>query len=672
MHYRISMSFYCSRGLPVLLLLLLFWGFLYAQQPEDDELKSLQRAEAERYRQMLFRTVEASAANSGFDVTYYALDLRIFPETRSLAGSVTMRAIMLAENVNPVVLDLRGMVVDSVLIEGQQLAFIKRAATVDITLPSTIPAQQPFVLTVYYHGVPQATGFGSVGFSSAAGAPWVWTLSEPYGARDWWPCKDHPTDKADSLDVRITCPSGLIAASQGRLVSTTANPDGSVTYHWRHRYPIATYLVSLAIANYTMITQWFRYSPADSMEIQNYVIPTSYTTAQSQLPHILPQLEIFSELFGLYPFISEKYGHAQFGWGGGMEHQTITSLGGYSENLLAHELAHQWFGDMITMSRWSDIWLNEGFATYSVALYRERRYGRGDYTGYMNGQMTSARNAVGSIFVSDTTDISQLFSGSLVYAKGATVLHMLRYVIGDSAFFRFMKQYALDPHLRFATASTADVRRVSEAASGMDLTFFFDQWIYGSGFPRYTVQWASRPAMGRTALDVRITQASRTEYPAFFIMPVELRFESELLDTTVTVWIRSQDTTFTLSLSFSPLTLQFDPRNQILKDVTLVHLGTETVVPTSFSLSQNFPNPFNASTTFTIEIAQTSFVRVDIVDMLGRTQETLVEKSLPPGVFPVLWKPTLPSGVYVARMRAVTQQPPSRIYQHSVKAVLIR
>jgi aminopeptidase N len=653
-------------------LLVLMAGVVSAQESEEHELKSLQKAEIERYKRMLLHGQHESAAGGEFDVTYYALDLRVYPETQSLAGKVTVQALVVADGLAVVALDLRGMTVDSVLMDGQRLAFVRRTASVEVTLPAPLTRHQTFRFDIFYRGMPQSSGFGSFAFSAADGLPWVWTLSEPYGARDWWPCKDHPSDKADSLDVRITCPSGLLAASQGKLIAVTTNGDGTVTYHWRHRYPIATYLVSLAIAKYAELTQWFRYSPADSMEIKNYVIPGSLATAQAQLPHILPQLEIFSDLFGLYPFVNEKYGHAQFGWGGGMEHQTITSVGGYSENLLAHELAHQWFGDMITMNQWADIWLNEGFATYSVALYRERRYGAGSYASYISSQMSAARAAVGSISIRDTNNISQLFNNNLVYAKGATVLHMLRFVLGDSAFFRFMKQYATDPQLRFANASTADVKRVSEAVSGVDLSFFFDQWIYGSGYPRYVVQWKSRQQSGGAQVEVRVVQEARTESPTYFIMPVELRFESELFDTTAVVWVRSLDTTFTFNLSFSPLSFKFDPRNQILKDVAITHAGTIGGFPQSFFLSQNFPNPFNASTTFVFDLPQTSYVRIEIVDILGRTLHTIVDKILLPGSSQIVWRPDLPSGVYFARMVAIPQGTPSQPHLQTVKAVLIR
>ncbi len=355
-----------------------------------------------------------------------------------------------------------------------------------------------------------------------------------------------------------------------------------------------------------------------------------------------------------------------------MEHQTITSLGGYSENLLAHELAHQWFGDMITMSRWPDIWLNEGFATYSVALYRERRYGVGDYWNYMNSQFNQARNAVGSLYVSDTTNVSQLFNGNLVYAKGAVVLHMLRHVIGDSSFFRFIKEYALDPQLRFSTASTGDVQRVSEAVSGMSLSFFFDQWVYGSGYPQYNVDWRSGTGTSGTGVQVRVVQPSRSQSPSFFIMPIDMQFRSASADTTIRVWVRNPDTTFTFDLSFLATAFEFDPNNGILKSATITHSGKGRGLPVDFSLSQNFPNPFNSSTTFAYDIPQTSHVKIEIFDVLGRHKETIVDEVLPARSYQIPWNPTLPSGVYFVRMTASSLSAPMRTYVRAVKALLIK
>jgi Aminopeptidase N len=237
--------------------------------------------------------------------------------------------------------------------------------------------------------------------------------------------------------------------SNGSLVEVRDNGNGTLTYHWAERYPIATYLVSLAVADYVVLTDWFHYSPTDSMVILNYVLPTSLVSAIQPLGFVPSMLQFFSDRYGLYPFIREKYGHAQFGWGGAMEHQTMTSTSNFTESTLAHELAHHWFGDMITCANWPSLWLNEGFATYSEALWQEWRHGEAVYRADMRDMMPNAKVATGTLYVQDTSTVAKLFAFDRVYAKGAWVLQMLRHVLGDSTFFRTMRAYANDPRFRF-------------------------------------------------------------------------------------------------------------------------------------------------------------------------------------------------------------------------------
>lgn len=620
-------------------------GALPAQHREAAQEDELRRGEARRSVALASAYARAAVGSRDYDVTYYKLDLRVDVNPVRISGSVTLRAFSRSSALNALTLDLvNSMTVDSVLVDGAARPAVQSPMTFDIDLGSARPAGTPLTLVVYYHGVPATSGFGSL-FATAtpSGSPWIWTLSEPYGARDWWPCNDHPGDKADSVDVWITVPAGLKVGSQGVLAAVLPNMDGTTTHRWRHRYPIATYLVSLAIADYDEVSFWFKHSATDSMEVLNYLLPG---TGLGSLPLTVDMLQIFSVLFGPYPFLSEKYGHAQFGWGGAMEHQTMTSTGSTSEGIIAHELAHQWFGDMITLETWPHIWLNEGFATYGEVLYREQKYGAAAYEAAMSSRMLSAREATTSLYVADTTNLSLLFSNALVYSKGATVLHMLRHVVGDSLFFAAIKAYAGDPGLVYGTASTEDFQRICETITGRDLEWFFRQWVYGERYPRYTYRWESALSGAGHRVQLEISQSTGTVNPSFFTMPIDIKIVGLGVDTTVVVFNDQAMQTFSILVPFAPTNIVLDPGSWILKTASGV---TEAL---RFELDQNFPNPFNASTTLRFGLGARSQVLLELYDIVGRRVATLVDEVREAGSYIEQWSENVPSGAYFARLRA--------------------
>ncbi len=393
--------------------------------------------------------------DQSIDITYYKLDLDITYTPHYLKGAVTVNAKSISPSLSNFFLDLQNtLTVDSVVLGSKRLTFSQSNAHLNITLDKNYSTGEAFSIIVYYEGVPGSSGFGSFEFGQHSGQPAIWSLSEPYGASDWWPCKDTPADKADSSDVWITCDAGLTAVSNGSLVSHTTNGDGTETFKWKNHYPIAQYLISVAIADYLEYDLYFHYNSTDSMLVPNYVYPESFQNAQKDLDKTVDMLEIFSERYGLYPFIKEKYAQVQFGWSGGMEHQTATSLGGFGESLQSHELAHQWFGDKVTCKDWQDIWLNEGFATYSEAVYFEAKNGEHSYRSYMNSILEGAKKAKGSIYVQDIQSINEIFNYNRTYLKGASVLYMLRGIVGDSTFFKILRTYNSDPRFAYGVATT--------------------------------------------------------------------------------------------------------------------------------------------------------------------------------------------------------------------------
>jgi aminopeptidase N len=645
----------------------LLLGFLLVECPAlaqggiPNEREELSRMENSRYS-LLRRFQNTSNVMRPYKVTYYKLDLNFV--NPGISGVVTAIGKCQQDGLNQISFDLAAaMTVDSVWIDGISAVYSHSTSLLNITCNHAYNTGEIFSVSLLYHGNPVASGFGSVGDSIRIdGAQWIWTLSEPYGASDWWPCINHPSSKADSVDVWITCLSTYKAVSQGKLMESRSNGNGTTTYKWKHRYPIASYLISVTLTNFITFSDWFKYSPADSMEIVNYVTPNietnnpSFRTNVAKTPRML---KIFSDLFGQYPFIKEKYGHVEFGWGGGMEHQTITSLGTYAftESTIAHELAHQWFGDMITCRSWSDLWLNEGFASYCEALYDEKQYGTSSYNSDMVFFLFFAKSAHGNLHLTDTVSSggSAMFDFSLVYSKGASVLHMLRYVLGDSVFFASMKAYANEPSLRFSSASTSDFRGVCERVSGKDLKYFFDEWIEGELYPIYSHSLRVTPQGRSFQATVRIRQTTGTANPAYFNMPLDLRFFGSGLDTTVSVFNTAGDQSFSFTFAVSPDSVKLDPDNWILKDIQKAPTGvhSDPFIPQEMSLQQNFPNPFNPTTTIRYELSSTTRVALAIYDILGRKVKTLIDKEQPAGYYSLQWDALhVSSGIYFCRLNA--------------------
>jgi len=475
-----------------LIILLCFPLIIYGQDIHK-EIREMERARFLRMQEA-FSSQFSKTDQADFDVNYYQINLNIDPTAEIISGNVTTKATSNISGLSEITLDFfDNMNVDSVVSEGDTLNFTHSDNKLVITLAGVYDPGASFSVTVYYSGHPlTAGGFKSFDFGQHQGFPMISALSQPFGSPAWWPCKDDPNDKADSVDIIITVPDTFVVASNGKLISETVNADSTKTFFWAERYPISNYLVSLAITNYEVFSDYYKYSDTDSMEVVYYVYPEHLAEAEEDFNITVDAIQYFSSIIGEYPFIDEKYGMAEFTWGGAMEHQTCTSYGQglisgnhRYDSYLVHELAHQWFGDLVTMKRWSHIWLNEGFASYSEALWFGHVGGEQAYFDYMNEFDQGLFPT--SVFVYDSTNIGELFSRT-VYDKGAWVLHMLRHVMGDSAFFDALINYK--DVFAFGTATTEDFRDVCEVEYGHDLNWFFDQWVYGRYRPSYEFVWS--------------------------------------------------------------------------------------------------------------------------------------------------------------------------------------
>ena len=595
-----------------------------------------------------YRPATSVQTDSSIDVTYYGLSLQIFTSPDLLRGSVTIVSVSMKDSLNSFFYNFSNtLTVDSVTSTGSHINFTHSLGRLTVTPDTMLKEGDVSEITVHYHGVPDATGFGSFVFDEINGRPSVWTLSEPYGAMDWFPCKNTPSDKADSSDMMIRCSGSMTPVSNGSLISVLVNGDGTHTYHWKNSYPIAQYLISLAVSDFTKFFFNHYYNATEYFPVENYLYPETFAGIDSLLLKTNDMLDIFSGLFGTYPFIKEKYGHAEFGRLGGMEHQTISSMGVFNEDIMAHELAHQWFGDKITCRDWQDIWLNEGFAVYSEALYNEFEYGKDAYNNFLRLRMANAKLAQGTVYVQDIKSIQEIFSGSRSYAKGCVILHMLRGVLGDSLFFSTIHTYAKDTSLAYGTAVTSDFRKVAEEVSGTDLGYFFDEWIYGEGYPKYNVSWEVLESSGGYTAKINVLQSVNT-FPQYFTMPLEILVETVSGDTLIKVFNNSQSAVYEVALNSKPVSFSIDPRNLILKDVS-----GEGIIPVSFSLGQNFPNPFNPGTSIVYELARPADVRIEIYDILGRKVYSTFETGKRDGVYTIdIYLQGISSGIYFYTMTA--------------------
>ena len=506
-----------------------------------------------RLAKALMETERAMTLNQEhYNALYYNLELNLNPSTNILTGLVTVRAEVTGSSLVALDLDLRNnMSVSSVTAGGVATTFTHSNHLLTADLDRTYATGETVEVTVTYSGNPESSYWG---WDSYGGQHMIWTLSEPYGARHWWPCKDLNSDKPDSVDIEVTVPDNLYVASNGVLISDVDHGT-TRTFHWKTAYPIATYLVSLAIHPYTFYNDWYTpLSGGDPMEVQFYVFPAHYDDVQETYALTVPMIGIFAAGFGEYPFVTEKYGHAEFTWGGGMEHQTITSMGGWSEDLISHELAHQWWGDMVTCATFHHIWLNEGFATWSEAYWKEQTEGFGVYQDYMDA---AAYYGAGTIYVEDPSDFSSIFSTNLSYNKASWVVHMLRGVLDDANFFTGLENYRT--LYEYSSATTEQFRDAMEQVSGVDLDVFFSQWIYGQYFPIYEYGWdVSRDE----TVDLVINQVQTNT--GLYDMPIDVRITTTTGTFDFTVQNRLATQSYRLSVSGEVESVVLDPDDWIL------------------------------------------------------------------------------------------------------------
>lgn len=564
---------------------LLAWFNTQAQLKENNNTPAEGIALQEKKHYDGLNIINGTQASTNFDVKYYRCEWEVDPAVYYISGKVTVYFIITSAG-NSISFDLmNSMNVDSIKQRNVILTKTHINNLLQVNFPTPVNTGVLDSVSIFYKGPPANTGFGSFVQTTHGAVPVIWTLSEPYGSRDWWPCKNGLDDKADSIDVLITNPAAYKAASNGLLQSETLIAGGKKLTYWKHRYPIATYLVCLAVTNYSVFNNSVQLG-AVNLPMQTYCYPESLVSFQNGTQNVLDAIKYYHGIFGDYPFIKEKYGHVQFSWGGGMEHQTASFMVSVDEGLSAHELGHQWFGDKITCASWEDIWLNEGFATHLAAMYMENKY---PATAIANrkavvNNITSATG--GSVKVDDTTNVGRIFSGRLSYNKGSHLLYMLRWKLGDDVFFRAIRRYQNDAKLVYGFAKTADLKRNLEEESSVDLTKFFKDWFEGQGYPSYKVEWSQ---VGSSYVKIKMGQVTSHASVSFFDLPVALKFKNATQEKTIVLDNKTNNEVFIRNIGFIPDTVLIDPDYWLITRNNTSKKITETI--TGPGTAQVFPNP---------------------------------------------------------------------------------
>ena len=545
-----------------------------------------------------------------YDVVFQRLSFNVDPSIYYIKGAVDVNYKSF-ENLDSLVLNLSDSLnIDSIKQRGNMLNYSHQCGLINIDIQN-ISTGSLDSICIYYQGEPSRNNhafFISVQ-DSINYIPVLATLSEPYGASDWWPCKNNLDDKIDSVDINITCPSNNIGVSLGLLTNSVSHGI-ETTYMWKHRFPVAPYLVSIAVSDYYEYHSYINTKNNDSILFLNYLYQDNLSQKEINIDKTELFVNIYDSLFINYPFKKEKYGHVEFPILGGMEHQTISSMGRFDFEIISHELAHQWFGDYLTCGSWEDLWLNEGFATYCTGLCYENYQDAYWYPFWKEVEVSKiTADSTGTVLPVDTLDQSILFSSRLTYRKASYILHMIRWTIGDEDFFQSIRNYLNDTDLSFSFVRTPNLINHFEQQADTSLTEFMDDWFYGEGYPIYHVEWSQSE---NHQLLIELNQSSVLNDGRFFklFVPIQLIGENDTLNLRLNNQYNQQQ--FIVDIPFVVDTVLFDPGLWLISKNSLVDLSVIQVMKDRIMV---FPNP---TYDFVNVISKQKIESIDVFNIEGR------------------------------------------------------
>lgn len=559
-----------------------------------------------------------STGNSGtganIDVVYHRCNWTANPDdlSKTLTGSITTYFKTLAANVAAINFDFNKTSFNnaslSVQYHGSNCSFSFPSTgnqdVLNIQLPVNIAnAGTLDSVTINYQGIPPAPNGNAEGYQleqDDSGNNYLYTLSESYEDKDWWPCKADMQDKIDSLDISVTVPAAFWVAANGIMTDSSVNGTNRI-FKFKHRYPIASYLVAIGIAKFIRYDLGTLPAGIKNVPFVFNMFPDKSAAIEAYIMNVLNNhkkvFAAFNNLYGDYPFANEKHGFYEFGYSGGMEHQTFSGIGGYnlqSNSVLAHELAHQWWGDKVCFATWKHLWLAEGFANYSEVLMAEfvPSIGINATTKLGNNKNTARSLTSTAMLLSNIANSNTVWTNNnttAVYNRGCMVASMLRALMGDNKFFAACKNYLNDTALAYKSATSSDLQHHMETAFGESMSGFFTEWVTKKGVPDYNIQWGNQGNKVNISLNQTVNSSgSSGTASVFFPMPVVLTISNagNTIDTTITIYHKApkvlmysgdgvgaiiNDSIISFNLSFTPATITLDPLSKTMADGTVTY-----------------------------------------------------------------------------------------------------
>ena len=599
----------------------------------------------------------------GYDVDHTHMDLTVDPAVASIVAWSNLSVTITEPGLVQVPVDLDDqLTVSAATVDGVPAAFLQAPDQVLITLAAPPLVGAEMELRVDYSGTPLEIGNKSLRFRAHLGVPEVYSISTPYSTADqtvipishyWRACKDVPDDKC-TFSCDLTIPDDMLGCSSGVMTGNVDNGNGTRTVSWLHDYPVSPYLVTIGVTNYQTIEETYTGSEG-SAAVQHFVYPERYNMALESFNITVPAMEFLASVWGEYPYIGEKYGMFSTPSGPAVEEQTMTAYpfgfinGNHSYDwILVHELAHQWFGDCVTVADWSHVWLSEGSASYAEALWRENLYGAAAYRSYMNSMDTGP-------YAGTIVDPPYVWH-AIVYDKGAWILHMLRGMMGDTDFFQAVLNFR-NAH-EYGNAVSDDFVAAAEAVYGGDMEWFFEPWLYHEGRPQYEFAWSANASPPYT-LHLSVFQTQSLAYPTYS-MPMQVEVTTTAGVEEHVIFDTERGQSFDIAVGAEPTLVRLDRWDWILADKTEVQTGLPGghAGGAAFALEQNSPNPFNPKTAIRFSVAQPGRVALRVFDERGRMLRTLLNDRVAAGAHSVNWDGrddlgnSLPSGIYLYRLVA--------------------